>query len=41
VLDGQIIGQEFAADGSLKMRDSYGSPETYIGISIVGWSPFK
>lgn len=39
--DGLALGDLLAAEGALKTRDSYGSPEFYFGISVTGWAPFK
>jgi hypothetical protein len=41
VLDGLELGQMLASDDDFKTRDSYGQAELYVGISVVGWQPFK
>jgi hypothetical protein len=41
VLDGIDTGQLLPTSDALVLRDSYGSPEFYIGVSVVGWAPFR
>jgi len=40
-LDGQEVGDFLPDPEFLKTRDTYGSPEIYVGVSVIGWPPFK
>jgi len=40
VLDGQRVGDFLPDDGSLNTRDAWGSPQVYVGVSVIGWPPF-
>ena len=40
VLVDQSVGEIVGAAGALQTRDSYGSPQLYFGVSLIGWPPF-
>jgi hypothetical protein len=35
------VGSILPADSTLRLRDSYGDSHFFVGLSVIGWKPFK